>query len=129
GIVHRVTPEGDEDYVLLPSPTDSVSYQVTLGTNVAGLRLVSRTLELLDSDGAPRLRIAPPFLVDSANQRHPAEIRVEGCAYDTDPTAPFGRALVRPGNESCLVRISWDDADVSYPALLDPNWSTTTAMA
>jgi hypothetical protein len=34
-------------------------------SRVAGLRLVSNVLEFLDEGGAPRLRIAPPFVVDA----------------------------------------------------------------
>src|SRR5690606_35295614 len=50
-LVHRVTAEGTEDYIILARGPDEarVDYDIVLSDDVAGLRLVARTLELLDA--------------------------------------------------------------------------------
>jgi hypothetical protein len=76
-IVHRVHPEGVEDYVVFESrpPTERLVYDVDVSA-VAGLRLVADTLELLDGGGAPRLRVAPPYVVDAMGRRHAAKLEL-----------------------------------------------------
>ena len=130
-LLHRVHRDGTEDHLLLERapPSSSLSYQVALGSRVAGLRLVGGGLELVDAAGAPRLRVAPPALVDAAGVRHEATLSVEGCATDTDPSPPWGRAPVAPGAARCTVRIAWSAMGVTYPALLDPSWQLTGSMS
>lgn len=79
-IVHRVHPEGTEDYVVFETKpeVEQLVYDVDV-SHVAGLRLVSNTLEFMDEGGAPRLRIAPPYVVDSNGERQEAKIEVSGC--------------------------------------------------
>ena len=127
-IFHRLRAEGTEDYVVFESrpAREEIFYDVDV-TSVAGLRLVSRTLEFLDATGTPRLRVAPPYVVDVQKHRHDASLSVEGCAYDADPRAPWGRAVTPPGATTCAVRVAWT-SDV-YPAVLDPAWTTTGSMA
>jgi hypothetical protein len=122
------TADGVEDYVAFErAPANSsVDYRVELG-GVAGLRLIANTLEFLDSAGAPRLRMAPPLLVDREKQRVFADVSVVGCAYDNDPRAPWGRPVTAPGASACTIRVSWSD-DIAYPALLDPAWTTTGSL-
>ena len=105
-----------------------VSYRIALGKGARGLRLVAGTLEVLDEGGAPRLRVAPPYLVGADGERTDATLAVEGCAVDTSPAAPWGRPVTAPGSASCTVRVSWADAAVAYPAVLDPRWTTTGSM-
>jgi hypothetical protein len=124
-LLRRATGHGAEDFLVFeqaPAATN-VSYKVALGETVAGLRLVGDTLELLDPIGAPRLRVSPPYLVGTDGTRTRAHLTVEGCAVDTNPAAPWKRALTKPGSRSCTVRISW--GTVTYPAMLDPSWTTT----
>jgi MYXO-CTERM domain-containing protein len=130
-VVHHVSTEGVEDFVLLPRrlPEAEVVYRVALGQGVAGLRLIDDTLELLDRDGAPRLRAAPPYVIDAGGARHPARISVDGCAVDTNPAAPWGRSVTAPGAEECAVRVTWDDGTLAYPLLVDPAWTATGSMA
>jgi N-acetylneuraminic acid mutarotase len=124
-LVHRPTPWGTEDDLYLEDAPGApeARYRVTLGDTVAGLRLVANTLELLDETGTPRLRMAPPFVVDGSGGRHAAEIFVHGCAHDTDPRPPWGRAVTAPGTRKCTVDIRW--GEMRYPAVVDPLWTTT----
>jgi hypothetical protein len=126
-LVHRVHAQGTEDFVAFETrPShEELRYRVDV-TRVAGLRLVSDTLEFLDASGTPRLRIAPPWVVDSRGVRAPATLAVEGCARDTSPRAPWGRAVTAPGAGECVVRVAW--SGVAYPALVDPSWTTTGSM-
>lgn len=128
-VVHRVHEEGTEDYVFFAErpARPELSYRVEV-SRVAGLRLVSNTLEFLDDSGTPMLRVAPPYVVDSKGERHEARLAVNGCAYDTSPAAPWGRRVTKPGAERCSVRVTWA-GDVCYPAMVDPAWTTTGSMA
>jgi hypothetical protein len=130
-VVHRFTPEGTEDYLSFeraPSVPE-VRYGLTLGAGAAGLRLVADTLEVLDGSGAPRLRMAPPYLVGADGQVTRAHVSVDGCAVDTRATAPWERPVTAPGSRQCRVRVGWSAESVKYPAVLDPVWSTTGSLA
>lgn len=134
--VQRVAGSGAEDFVAFeerPSRA-SVRYEVALD-RVAHVRLVSNTLEFLDEEGAPRLRVPPPRILPLAGAcAHsscpslPATIDVSGCTIDRDPRAPWGRPLPAPGSATCLVDVVWDDAALAYPAALDPSWTLTNHM-
>jgi alpha-tubulin suppressor-like RCC1 family protein len=130
-VLHGALPAGAEDFIAFehrPAKPE-ISYQVTLGTGVNGLRLVANTLEMVDADGAPRLRVAPPYVVGADGAQADATLSVEGCATDKSPAAPWGRPVTAPGAGTCTVRVSWNDEQVLYPALLDPRWTTTGSMA
>ncbi len=130
-VVHRFTPEGTEDYLSFeraPSVPE-VRYGMSLGAGVAGLRLVDDTLEVLDGSGAPRLRMAPPYLVGADGRVTQAHVSVEGCAVDTRSSAPWERPVTAPGSHQCRVRVGWNAKSVKYPAVLDPVWSTTGSLA
>ena len=130
-VVHRFTPEGTEDYLSFeraPSVPE-VRYGMSLGAGVAGLRLVDDTLEVLDGSGAPRLRMAPPYLVGADGRVTQAHVSVEGCAVDTRSSAPWERPVMAPGSRQCRVRVGWNAGAVAYPAVLDPVWSTTGSLA
>jgi hypothetical protein len=126
----RPTPDGLEDYVVFDAAPSSplVEYDVTLQSGVAGLRLVSGVLEFLDAQGDPRLRVAPPSLVDSTGHLTRANLSVEGCAVDTNPAAPWGRKTLPPRAGTCRLRVAWSNEGISYPALLDPAWTSTGSM-
>ncbi|WP_433928223.1 kelch repeat-containing protein [Sorangium cellulosum] len=129
-VIHRPTAEGTEDYLSFErAPANAeVLYELTLGEKVAGLRLVARTVELLDAGGVPRLRMAPPYLIDATGARREAAVEVRGCAFDADPTAPQGRPVTAAGAGTCAVRIAWNSEEIRYPALLDPAWTTTGSL-
>lgn len=129
-IIHRPSPQGTEDALFFeraPSAPE-LRYEVTLGDGVAGVRLVARTVELLDAAGAPRLRMAPPFVVDARGERHEASVSVSGCDHDTSPRAPWGRPVTSPGAAGCTVQVGWGGAELIYPVLVDPGWTTTGDM-
>src|SRR5262249_6864577 len=86
-VVHRPGAQGTEDYVAFERPPASpeLRYGLQLNDRVAGLRLVAGTLELLDSGGVPRLRMAPPYVVGADGRRQGATVELSGCAYDADP--------------------------------------------
>ena len=130
-IYELAEPSGVEDYVAFDvrPASPSIAYDVSLGSKVVGLRLVGNQLEMLDSSGAPRLRVAPPSIVGAAGEQADALLAVEGCAVDTNPAGPWGRTVTPPGAKRCRVRISWAADAVSYPALLDPRWQTTGSLS
>ena len=130
-IYERAEPSGVEDYVAFDErpASPSIAYNVALGAKVAGLRLVENQLEMLDSGGVPRLRVAPPYVVGADDALTDALVAVEGCALDTSPAGPWGRKVTPPGAKSCRVRISWSNDSVQYPALVDPRWQTTGSMS
>ena len=130
-LVHRVTESGMEDYVTFEMRplVPEVVYQIALSPKVAGLRLVGNTLEMLDSSGNPRLRVAPPAIVGVDGTAVVADISVEGCRVDQDPAAPWDRPTVAPGAQRCGIRVHWDDSKLTYPALLDPSWSTAGSLS
>ena len=129
-IVHRAVAAGTEDFIAIdtkPAATQ-ITYNVSLGAGAAALRLVSGTLEVLDAGGAPRLRVTPPYIVGSDGARTDATLAVAGCAVDSDPAPPWGRAVTAPGAATCQVTVTWPGSGVAYPALLDPRWTTTSSM-
>jgi RHS repeat-associated protein len=127
-LLHRALPEGVEDFVSFDTRprAPTVSYKLGLLEGVAGLRLVSGTLELLDAGGVPRLRVDPPYIIGADGARTEAVLAVKGCAFDKNPAGPWGRPVTAPGAKSCTLRVSWDDDGVSYPAVLDPKWTSTS---
>ncbi len=128
-LIMRVSPQGVEDFFYFASAPAEQQLRYTLDVSeLAGMRLLSNSLELLDKDGAPRLRVAPPYIVDAAGIRHHASLSIDDCAYDSSAAAPWERPVVAPGSDSCTLTVGWA-ADITYPALLDPVWeSTSNAM-
>jgi hypothetical protein len=127
---HRVTPAGTEDYVSFPSAPAraELKYQIALGEDVAGLRLVTNTLEGCAAAGTPRLRVSSPYGVDANGKTFAAELAPEGRTADTDPRAPWGHPVVPADSKSCSVVGSWN-SNVAYPATVDPAWTTTGDMS
>ena len=127
-VVHRVTAGGTEDFVVFwrrPARSE-LTYDVDV-SRVAGLRLVSNTLEFLDESGSPQLRVAPPYVVDAAGARSEARLSVTACAVDGDPRAPWGRPVTRAGADRCKLHVAWSTG-LAYPAVVDPSWTATGAM-
>lgn len=127
-VIHRPGPEGTEDFIHFEAQPsrDQVTYTIELGDAVAGLRLVSNVLELVDAGGRPRLRMSRPWLIGSDQRQVRASVSVDDCAVDRDPSAPWKHTPVPPGARVCHVRIAWNQ--IAYPALLDPAWQTTGSM-
>jgi hypothetical protein len=127
-VVHRVHAGGTEDFVVFESrpEREELVYDVDV-SRVPGIRLVSHTFELVDADGTPVLRVAPPYVVGADGARSAAELAVDGCNVDRDPRAPWGRTVTPPGARTCVLRVGWTGA--SYPAVVDPSWVATGSMA
>jgi hypothetical protein len=130
-VLHRPSADGDEDFMLLETaPSDStVRYAISLGQGVAGLRLVANTLEILDAGGAPRLRMAAPYLVSADGRTVPAEVALSGCVADRSMLSPWDRSPTSPGSDSCTVSLHWAADAVAYPAILDPSWTSAGSMS
>ncbi len=130
-LFYRAGELGVEDYIAFEAPpaAEEVRYRVSLDPSVAGLRLVSRTLEFLDARGAPRLRVAPPYVLGADGVSTHAELEVMGCQVDTSPAPPWGRSPIAPGASVCELRVAWGSTGVEYPALLDPLWSGAASMS
>lgn len=130
-IVQRPTESGTEDYIEFAERPESasVSYEFQIIDGVAGLRLVGNTLEFLDKNGSPTLRVAAPSLVTAKGYRVAASLDVQGCDVDRDPRAPWQRTPVAPGADKCTLLLQWDNDAVDYPALLDPAWVSTGGLA
>lgn len=128
-ILVRASDRGVEDYVVLNAPpqNDELVYRFTTH-NARALRLVGGVLEILDADGAPRVRVAPPYVVDANGQKHAAELDVRGCGVDRDPRAPWGRELPAIGGDRCELSVGYDTS-IAHPVLVDPAWQTTAFMA
>ncbi|MCS6898990.1 MAG: hypothetical protein RMJ98_02800 [Myxococcales bacterium] len=122
-------PDGVEDRIVFRHrpPREYVDYFVDVRA-VAGLRKIDKVIEFLDESGAPRLRMEAPYLEDADGRLVQAKVEV-GCAYDEDPRGPWGRPVIKPGAAECRIRLEWSRATLTYPAVLDPVWATTTAMA
>jgi MYXO-CTERM domain-containing protein len=121
------TPEGVEDFAFFDArpSREELTYVVDV-SRVAGLRHVNGSLELLDAGGAPRLRIARPWVAGADGLRRDATLSLEGCAADESTAPPWGRAVVSPGATTCKVHVSWRGAP--YPVVVDPSWQTTATM-
>ena len=124
------TTSGTEDYVRLDNASrHELAYRVNLTSDVAGLRLVANSLEFLDAAGTPHLRVAAPYGVDADGKRFDARLALEGCAADTNPAAPWGRAVTAAGAQSCTVRVSWQNEGLTFPITVDPAWTATADMS
>ncbi|MEO9231738.1 MAG: hypothetical protein ABI421_00275, partial [Polyangiaceae bacterium] len=129
-VTFRATPFGTEDFIAISnSETSSLSYELTLDSQVAGLRLVANSLELLDANGFPRLRVQAPYLLDSSKKRLPIALSVEDCAVSKSPKAPFHKPVTAPGSRTCILHLNWSASTASYPVVVDPGWMTTDALS
>jgi hypothetical protein len=104
-LVHRPTANGTEDYLEFTQPPAAaqVSYTLSLLTGVSGLRLIENTLEFLDPQGVPRLRLRRPSIIDSTGAVNDGTLTVTGCLVDTNTDLPMGRPLKAPGASACTV--------------------------
>lgn len=129
-VVLRAHAGGVEDYAYFAAQprTERLSYRIELGPQIAGLRLVERSLELLSAAGTPLLRVSRPYFVDAAGGRGRVELSVRGCAVDESPVPPWGRAPVPPGASACVVDATWHAPRDHYPLVVDPNWVTAGTM-
>jgi hypothetical protein len=121
----RKSARGAEDFVTLVDPRlDTVEYEIDLW-HVGGVRLYANVVELLDSRGTPRLRAAPPFVVDAQGAWREARWEVSGCEVDRDGRDPSLRWVLPPGSPSCVLRLTFDAVGLARPVVVDPAWQLT----
>jgi hypothetical protein len=120
---------GVEDFVrFAQAPTGStLGYQLKLGAGIAGLRKIGSVVEFLDREGAPQLRMAPPYGVDAQGRTFAVRSRIGGCKFDEDPRVPWGRKPLDPGARTCILHLHWDP-QVEYPVTIDPAWTAGSDM-
>lgn len=128
GFVVRPRRDGVEDFYVMRSRLRELTFGAVLGERVATVRQIGRSLELLDAGGAPRLRMLPPYVVDSAGKRRDVDVDVVGCDVDRDPRGPWGRALTPPRARSCRIRLSFETVGLALPVVVDPAWVLTGSM-
>ncbi len=92
-IVVRGAEGSFEDFVHFNSAVREARYVLALTHGVAGIRVIEDAIELLDAGGAPRLRMAPPYVIDAHGARHAAHTTVHGCAVDNSAVPPWGRSM------------------------------------
>jgi len=131
-MVLRVGRETVEDFVVLEAKPEHafLDYRVKVG-EIAGLRLYDNVLEFLSASGNPEVRVSPPELVDANGKSHHATLELPDCAFDTSQSAPWDRPVTAPGASECTVRVNWNavSAQVTYPAIVDPVWSSGGTLA
>jgi len=112
-----------EDFVEVTSQPSRphLTYAMELH-GAAAIREVEGVIELLDADGAPRLRMVPPSLVTRAGVRRRVGAEIVGCTVDRDPAPPWGRPHPPPGSSTCTLHISWNAEGSEYPLWVDPAW-------
>jgi hypothetical protein len=130
-VLQRPYSSGTEQSIAFASrpSVERVTYDVALGAGIAGVRLVANTVEFLDKHGAPRLRMAPPFLAGAQSTDAWPTVSVTECAVDTSPAPPWNRTVVSPGRRHCTANVDWSGSGIQYPALLDPAWTVGSSMA
>ncbi len=98
-----------EEFILLHSPQAPTTfrYRILAMDGVTTLRERDGVIEFLDAEGRARLRIAKPYLVDGAGQRH-------------DDRLTWNLIADR-------LTLRLDAADLRYPVLVDPEWESPWA--
>lgn len=128
-MVLRVSGDLVEDFVVLEQKPEKavIDYSVKVG-EVAGLRHYANSVEFLESNGNPLIRVRPPEVIDAAGIVHKATLALPDCKADTSPLPPWDRPVTAPGKSQCTLRVTWDDAGVVYPAIVDPVWVAATNL-
>jgi hypothetical protein len=127
-IFQRLHARGVEDFLAFETrPAKEEARYFLDVSRAAGLRMIENSLEVLDAQGAPRLRVDPPYAIDSKGAKIDAILAIENCAYDNNPAAPWHRPVTPPGPNSaaCALVVSW--SSTNYPLLVDPSWVETAS--
>ncbi len=122
-------PHGARDHVVLPHapPDGRVRYQLSLDRGVAGMRVASGVVELLDEVGTPALRVSGAGVVGADGRARELSLDVSGCAVDRGAAPPWGRTPLAPGDGPCWIEAALPE-DLAYPAVFDPLWTSAMPM-
>ncbi len=107
-LVYKLTPTHLDEYVLIPEPVaaDVRRFRVVFGPAVGGTRTTATSIEVLDRSGLARLRLERPFARDSEGRRRDGTLALEG--------------------EVLVLSVALEG--LTFPVLVDPDWSTTGRM-
>ncbi len=107
-VFYKATPTHVDEYLYLrdPSAPTAWRYRVVPGPDVQAVREAPNLVEVVDRDGHPRLRAARPYAVDANGMRRDGTIRLVG-----------GEIVA-----------SIDPVGLTYPLLVDPDWTATGEM-
>lgn len=126
-VIRKLLPHGAEDFVAFETrpEKEEVRYQLEL-TGAAGVRVLPNVVEVLDQNGAPRVRMRAPTYTDERGE-HPATFAIEGCSVDRDPAPAWSRPFQHLEEDAtCELVVGF--AGASYPMLLDPQWGDAGLM-
>lgn len=107
-LLYKLTPTHVDEYVYFrrPPPLLRREFTLELGASASSLRAAGDTLELLDREGAARLRVSAPVARAADGKRRTGTIRVDG------------KRIIE----------ELDLSGLTAPILVDPDWSTTGTM-
>lgn len=126
-VLRKVLAHGAEDFVAFEErpQKEEVRYQLDL-VGAAGIRVLPELVEILDANGAPRVRMRAPTYTDPTGD-HRATFSVEGCNVDRDPAPAWSRSFAHVDDDAtCTLVVGFEGA--AYPMLLDPQWGDAGFM-
>lgn len=108
-VLYKSTPTHIDEYLLLRSPQAPTTwrYRLELGPRLARVRQTQGAIEVMDAQGAARLRANRPTAIDANGARFEGDIRVDGLTL--------------------VLQI--DLRNATFPVLVDPDWRPTADMA
>ncbi len=107
-LLYKFTPTHQDEYVYFESPPEKLVRRVNIerGPAIVELRQTRKAVEVIDRDGAARLRVGAPYARAADGTTRRGTIRVDG--------------------DTLVLEI--DLRGLPAPILVDPDWSTTGTM-
>lgn len=120
-VIHRPLASGGDDelvYFRERPASNGIEYRISALTGVVSVARRGREVHAVDKRGRSIFHMQKPFIVDAAGKRRDVSVALAGC----------DAASLRQRAGDCRMSLRWPD-DVRYPAVLDPEWIPTGAMA
>lgn len=107
-LLYKFTPTHQDEYIYFEHPPEKLVRRVEIerGPAIAELRQTRKTVEIIDVNGAARLRVGAPYARAADGTTRRGTIRVDG--------------------DALILEI--DLRGLAAPVLVDPDWSTTGTM-